>query len=129
MLNKMIVVVLLAAYSAAIGSSQAAPAALRVGAEADPFVFAMLLAHASVPSGVVLPESATQHPPGPPDFTFKRDPTISTEELAKAFNARHPQYRATLIDDVLVVGPASGLPSYLDKIGRVACSAWRSSVS
>jgi hypothetical protein len=115
MLNKMLVVVLLAAYSAAIGISRAAPAALRVGAEGDPFVFAMLLAHASVPSGVVLSESATQHPPGPPDFTFKRGPTISTEELAKVFNARHPQYRAVLIDDVFVIGPAGGLPSYLNR--------------
>jgi hypothetical protein len=114
MLNKMIVMVLLATHYAAIASSQAAPAALRAGAEGDPYVFAMLLAHASVPSGVVLPESATLRP-RLPDFSFKRNPILPTEELAKAFNARHPQYRATLIDDVLVIGSAGGLPSYLER--------------
>jgi hypothetical protein len=46
---------------------------------------------------------------------LKRDPSISTDELAKVFNARHPPYRAVVIDDVFVIGPAGGLPSYLNR--------------
>jgi hypothetical protein len=111
----MIVVVLLAAYAAAMERPQAAATALRAAAEGDPYVFAMMLAHASVPSGAVLPESITQHPSGPPDFAFERDAAISARELAIAFNGRHPQYRAEVIDGVLVICPADGLPSYLKR--------------
>jgi hypothetical protein len=115
MLNKTLALILLGGHAAVFAASQTAPSALQVAAAGDPYVFAMLLAHASVPSGIVLPYSATRHPPGPPDFGFRREPAIPIEGLAKAFDARHLQYRSVLLDGVLVIGPAAGLPEYLNR--------------
>jgi hypothetical protein len=58
MLNKTLALILLGGHAAVFAASQTAPSALQVAAAGDPYVFAMLLAHASVPSGIVLPYSA-----------------------------------------------------------------------
>jgi hypothetical protein len=89
-LNKTLAPILLGACAAVFAASQTAPSALQVAAAGDPYAFVMLLAHASVPSGIVLPYSATRQPPGPPDFGFRREPAIAIEVLAKAFEPRHP---------------------------------------
>lgn len=65
-------------------------ARLERAALAPPLEFAMMLAQAGVPSGVVLGESESRSPTGgPPDPHLPRGAVTSVEVLARAFNASH----------------------------------------
>jgi hypothetical protein len=100
---------------------QTAPSQLQLAAGSHPLVFAMMLAHASVPAGVELRASDAK-PRGRPDFGFRTEPAITTAALADAFNVTHIDYRATLSDGVLVIRPTGPTAPFLDRpsgIGRV----------
>jgi hypothetical protein len=58
MLHKSILTLFVGIYAAAVASVQTEATALELAATGDPFVFAMMLADASVPSGIVLAEPA-----------------------------------------------------------------------
>ncbi len=73
----------------------------------------MTLAEASVPSGVVVQESTWRGTVERPDFGFARKPEVTLDELAKAFNGRHADQQATVMDGVLVVHPGARLPESL----------------
>jgi hypothetical protein len=110
-----------AAFVAASQGSQPSAITLQLSAKGDPFVFAMMLADASIPSGIVIRESTLQRPRGRPDFASAPLLGVATDELAKFFNDYHQQYRATLLGDVLVISGADGLPAYLTRdtsVGR-----------
>jgi hypothetical protein len=98
--------------AAASGIQMSVPA-LQVAARGDPFVFAMALADAAVPAGIILSESARQRPSGTPPRSPDRQINVSIEQLALTFNESHDLYRASLMDGVLVVAPASGLATDL----------------
>src|SRR4051812_41824846 len=109
---KCMAIVFLSVGTAAASGIQISVPALRVAARGDPFVFAMALADAAVPAGIILSESAQQRPSGtppPPD----RQINVSIEQLARTFNGSHDLYRASLMDGVLVVAPAGELATDL----------------
>src|SRR4051812_7362968 len=99
MLNKPILIVLLGAYAAVARPSQSPSATLQLSAKGDPYVFAMVLADASIPSGVVIRESMRQRPRGRPDFVSTSGSRVAPEELVKILNAYHQQYQAAVVDD------------------------------
>jgi len=75
------------------------PSAFLLEATRDPIVMLMLLAHAKVPAGLEVHVS-DQAPRTRPDFQFAREPGVPVEALVTAFNARHGDYRAEMIDGV-----------------------------
>lgn len=91
-------------------------ARLERAALAPPLEFAMMLAQAGVPSGVVLGESESRSPTGgPPDPHLPRGAVTSVEVLARAFNASHSTHRAVVLGDVLVIHRGTALPELLTR--------------
>lgn len=89
-------------------------ARLERAASSPPLPFAMMLAHAGVPSGVVLGESEYRSPSGGrPDLNLPSGSVTSVEALAKAFNASHSAHRAVVLGDVLVIHRGTQLPELL----------------
>lgn len=78
----------------------------------------MALADASVPSGLEL-WSSDRVPPDKPPFDINRRPTVGLAELAQAFNTYHDDYRAAVLDGVLVVRPARRRAAYLDRDSKL----------
>lgn len=121
-MSRLIASLILVAWSGvALSVWQSAPSQLRLAAGSHPLVFAMMLAHASVPAGVEL-RASDATPRGRPDFGFKREPVITTAALADAFNDTRTDYSAALSDGVLVIRPTGSRASFLDRpsgIGRV----------
>src|SRR3954471_23983307 len=109
MQNKCMAIVVLSVGTAAASGMQMSVPALQVAARGDPFVFAMALADAAVPAGIILSESAQQRPSGPPPRSPDRQLNVSIEQRARTFNGSHDLYRASPMDAVLVVAPAGGL--------------------
>jgi hypothetical protein len=83
----------------------------------------MMLADASIPSGIVLTASTSQLPRSRPDFAAAASPDVAIEELSKVFNASHSTYRSTIMKGVLVIHAASGLPGDLQKSSGLKATA------
>jgi hypothetical protein len=92
-----------------------APANLLIAAQKSPGEFAMLLATASVPSGIELKEGDEFYPSVNPDYTMNVTNTVPVTDLVKMFNSQHHDYRATTVDGVLVIRPLEGRVRYLDE--------------
>jgi len=73
----------------------------------------MLLADAGVPAGVEVKDSDAQFRYKP--FKLAADPKVPATDLAKAFNSRHSDYSAAIVDHVFVIRPVSRKAEYLDK--------------
>ena|SRR5882672_8473467 len=113
MQNTCMAIMFLSVGTAAASGIQMSVPALQVAARGDPFVFAMALADAAVPAGIILSESARRRPSGTPPHSPDRQINVSIEQLALTFNESHDLYRASLMDGVLVVAPAGGLATDL----------------
>lgn len=98
----------------AISAAGHVPAALLQESGRDPFSLLMLLTAASVPAGLEVRSADATPRGGQPDFHFDREPLVSLPELVDVFNARHSEYRATIIDGVFVMRPADRTAAYLD---------------
>lgn len=102
-----------------LGTAQVAsvvvPAALIEAARQSPVDFAAALAGASVPSGFEIKEADD----GPPSemATAPVDPNlkVAMTDVIRAFEDRHPSYRARMIRGVLVVRPVEGALAFLDE--------------
>jgi hypothetical protein len=79
----------------------------------------MLLAAASVPSGIELREiddlSSVR-----PDYDFDQTSKVPASELVTMFNTQHRDYAANIIDGVIVIRPADGRVSFLDQPSTIA---------
>src|SRR4051812_38434102 len=64
---------------------------LRRAADGDPLAFAMMLADASMPSGIVVRESVLGRFAGGTRVDGNGGRSVSAVELARAFNARHSE--------------------------------------
>lgn len=90
------------------------PSALLVAAQQSPLELVMALADASVPAGLEL-LSSDRLPRRKPAFDVEPRPTVGLTDLRQAFNTRHADYRAAVLDDVLVVRPTRRTAAYLDQ--------------
>lgn len=115
MLNKIVVIITACVSGVVVMGAQSAQSALERAAGEDRLTFAMMLADASIPSGVVLSKSDYQRVIARPPFSGAKQPRAVAEELIQTFNARHSREKAALMDGVLVIGGAAGLPSALQK--------------
>jgi hypothetical protein len=84
-------------------------------AQRSPWEFAMLLANASVPSGLELLDIDDVRPLKRPDFSLDRTAKIPANDLVKAFNSQHSDYHATLMDGVFVIRPVVRPVRFLDQ--------------
>jgi hypothetical protein len=104
-------------------TGNAVPASLLAAAGADPTSFVHLLAEAGVPAGLEIRKTDFQRrfglskPWDPADWTqekLARQAKVPIERVVSAFNERHAEYRATLIDMVVVIRPVPQRVTYLD---------------
>lgn len=100
-----------------IVSSPAAqvPAGIVAAADQEPLAFVMSLADASIPVGFEVPRSHWVLPRRVPDFNVAREPAVPFPNLVQRFNARHADYKATIMDGVVVVRPVGRAAAYLDQ--------------
>lgn len=96
------------------------PVGLLAAAQNSPVEFVMALADASVPAGLEI-RASERTPRRKPELNIAPQPTQSIAELVRVFNEFHRDYRAALVDDVLVIRPSDKRSAYLDQqstIGR-----------
>lgn len=93
----------------------AVPSSLLVVARRSPWELAMLLANASVPSGLELRDIDDVPPLNRPDFNLARTPRVPASDLVRAFDSQHSDYRAILIDGVFVIRPVDRPVRFLDE--------------
>lgn len=90
------------------------PADLVSIANRAPLEVVLTLASQSVPAGIEVFEADDRYPRRPPDFRPASSRQVPLNDVVTAFNDSHPAYRATNVDGVFVVRPASGRVSFLD---------------
>jgi hypothetical protein len=94
-----------------------APSALSVTAKLRPVEFAMLLANAAIPVGLEV-DVADRSPSSMPPFDVAKELSAPAPSVVAAFNSNHRDYRATVLDGVIVIRPSANQASYLtEKIG------------
>ena len=91
------------------------PASLLEAARRSPVDFAAALASASVAAGFELKEADDGPPSGQAIAAGGRDQKVTLPDVAKAFEARHLEYRASTLQGVLVVRPVQGVLPFLDE--------------
>ncbi len=106
-------------HTVAPAAAQTVPAALQQRVSQDPSVLAMMVAHASVPAGIVATEADRRAPAGRPDFTFPLEPRVSLDAFARLFNEQQQRYRATNDAGVLVLRMGHALPEQLQRPIRI----------
>jgi hypothetical protein len=83
-------------------------------ARARPIEFALSLANASIPVGVET-SVAERLPHRKPALNLVREPSLSVDALASAFNSSHTNERAEVLNGVLVIRPVTRRARYLDQ--------------
>jgi len=91
------------------------PSPLITMAQRPPWEFAMLLANASVPSGLEVRDIDVVRPLKRPNFALDRSVNIPVADLIKAFNSQHTDYHAELANGVFVVRPTVRPARFLDQ--------------
>ncbi len=114
MLNTMIAIALIALQGTSAPQLRSVPAALLAGAALGPTEFVMMLSHAGVPAGLEI-RAADYGPIRRPDLEFTSEPRVTLTDVVAAFNAAHTDYRAKLIENVLVIRPVRATALYLDQ--------------
>jgi hypothetical protein len=102
------------------------PASLLAAAGTDPRTFVSILTHVGVPAGLEIRESSDQLPSSSPrlwdpeQWTAERvaqQNKVPLPQIVAAFNQQHGDYKAAVLDGVLVVRPAERRVAYLDGHG------------
>jgi len=100
-----------------------APASLIAMRAADPKTFVEVLAHLGVPAGLEIRQAdyrrsyTTGQGWHPDDWTrekLARQPSVPLDDVVSAFNRRRGDYRATLMQGVVVIRPTRKPAAYLD---------------
>jgi hypothetical protein len=99
------------------------PVSLLAHANADPKTFVHLLAEAGVPAGLEMRQADFERrfglarPWDRADWSqekLARQAKVPIEQVVSAFNEHHADYRATIIDTVVVIRPVPQRVTYLD---------------
>jgi hypothetical protein len=101
-------------------ANPAVPTSLLEAAQRRPADFAAALASASVAAGFELKEPDDGPPSGETMALGDSDRKVPLADVAKAFEARHPAYRASLLRGVLVVRPAEDSLPFLDEPSTIS---------
>jgi hypothetical protein len=94
-----------------------APVSVQQAASADPLSFVLVLAEAGIPAGLELRDADRRQASSMRPMTREQmsaEPTVPLEGVLAAFNQSHPDYRAEVVDGVVVVRPVTGRSGYLD---------------
>ncbi|HET9383874.1 MAG TPA: hypothetical protein VFO67_01920, partial [Gemmatimonadales bacterium] len=91
------------------------PAALASAARGRPVEFAMLLAHASVLVGLEIYGSDSEPRTMPEWQSIRGDEMIPLDIVIEAFNESHRDYKAGLMDGVVVIRPVARRAPFLDQ--------------
>lgn len=91
------------------------PSTLLAQAGRSPREFTALLAAASVPSGLEIKEADAAYSGQAASSSADAAPRSPVSQLVSAFNAAHPDYRATLMNGVFVIRPVDGVAPFLDQ--------------
>ena len=113
MLKYLLVSSALIALPLVVEQPPAVPAGLLAATQQEPLAFAMSLADASVPNGLET-SAPVQRPVRKPDFDLGKQATATVDQVVDAFNLHHGDYRASLVDGVVVIRPATNRAAYLD---------------
>lgn len=106
-------ILLLATQVAPPTNDPQVPSGLRRSAAQEPILFVMALADASVPAGFEVRKSDLL-PRGRPVLQSTGQPTVGLHEIVAIFNTHHTDYRAAIMDGVVVIRPVGRTAAYLE---------------
>lgn len=112
--------------AAVIGAAQVvrpqAPESLLRAAGLPPMSFVELLVEAGIPAGLEIRESDLRATAAGGEATGWKK-SVPLQELIEAFNERHVDYTAVLVDGVVMIRPTRMRADYLDQTSRVSSVA------